>query len=341
MASFSDDEEYTIPLQDKRVFGAGIKRKRVKFVPATRDEDAGETSLITAPGRDKSAAERYLGIVLRGEDGNERESDRKQGSKSNKVRQRTSGEEHSNGGILGSLQLNPNRIPPKLPPPSKNKTVSTHSHAPPSAPPPAPNTTPAHDSELEPESDHSPDALDAPSSPPPTCPICNLPLPLSPTSSPRSHSHSHSHTHHPSRSRAALTVEHLSSTPHQASLPHHPPPSHLPRNTFSARYLEAYGFDPDARTGLGPEGREGVRDFVKVREKRDTLGVGAEGLLKGKREKVKGLGREEKGRGKGGKLDAKQARVMAERERKRGVKMGERVWGRGEEVEALLRGEGG
>ncbi|KAG7005432.1 hypothetical protein G7Y79_00019g046120 [Physcia stellaris] len=34
------EEEYTIPLQDQRVFGAGIKRKRIAFVPAATSPTA-------------------------------------------------------------------------------------------------------------------------------------------------------------------------------------------------------------------------------------------------------------------------------------------------------------
>ncbi|KAL1646937.1 hypothetical protein SLS58_003073 [Diplodia intermedia] len=33
--STSDDETYTIPIKDQRYFGAGLKRTRVKFVPAS------------------------------------------------------------------------------------------------------------------------------------------------------------------------------------------------------------------------------------------------------------------------------------------------------------------
>jgi hypothetical protein len=57
----SDDDEYEIPLQDQRVFGAGIKRKGVKFVPssssATSDIPTGNTSA-------KSISDFYLGLVL-------------------------------------------------------------------------------------------------------------------------------------------------------------------------------------------------------------------------------------------------------------------------------------
>lgn len=54
------EEEYTIPLEDQRVFGAGIKRKRVHFVPAATE------TLHLAPQlpATKNAGLRYLSIVL-------------------------------------------------------------------------------------------------------------------------------------------------------------------------------------------------------------------------------------------------------------------------------------
>ena len=57
----ADDEEYCIPLQDQRVFGAGLKRKRVQFVPA-----ASNTSPLPLPqlSATKNAGQRYLSIVL-------------------------------------------------------------------------------------------------------------------------------------------------------------------------------------------------------------------------------------------------------------------------------------
>ena len=57
----SDDEEYCIPLQDQRVFGAGLKRKRIQFVPATST-----ASTLPAPQlpATKNAGQRYLSIVL-------------------------------------------------------------------------------------------------------------------------------------------------------------------------------------------------------------------------------------------------------------------------------------
>ena len=58
-----DDDEYEIPLRDQRYFGAGLKRKRVRFVPSTEQtQPIGSASLPTTPRA--SAADRYLAIVL-------------------------------------------------------------------------------------------------------------------------------------------------------------------------------------------------------------------------------------------------------------------------------------
>ncbi|MCJ1472271.1 hypothetical protein MMC13_000918 [Lambiella insularis] len=54
------EDEYFVPLQDQRVFGAGIKRKRVNFIPAAPPPSAQPTShTIKAP------AERYLSVVFK------------------------------------------------------------------------------------------------------------------------------------------------------------------------------------------------------------------------------------------------------------------------------------
>lgn len=55
----SNEEEYFVPLEDQRVFGAGIKRKRINFVAATETAPTPPRAL-TASG----PAERYLSIVF-------------------------------------------------------------------------------------------------------------------------------------------------------------------------------------------------------------------------------------------------------------------------------------
>ncbi|KAI9649843.1 hypothetical protein NHQ30_002425 [Ciborinia camelliae] len=57
----SDEDTYEIPLQDQRVFGAGIKRKRVKFVPSTSSSTCQPTP---SPSSATSISDFYLKLVL-------------------------------------------------------------------------------------------------------------------------------------------------------------------------------------------------------------------------------------------------------------------------------------
>ncbi|KAH8808768.1 hypothetical protein F5884DRAFT_381490 [Xylogone sp. PMI_703] len=58
----SDDDTYEIPLQDQRVFGAGLKRKRINFVPSSSATELSSSSTPSSSGR--SISERYLERVL-------------------------------------------------------------------------------------------------------------------------------------------------------------------------------------------------------------------------------------------------------------------------------------
>ena len=62
MATFEDDE-YEIPLRDQRYFGAGLKRKRIQFVPSTTTTTSQSRGLPTTAS--KTVAERYLSIALK------------------------------------------------------------------------------------------------------------------------------------------------------------------------------------------------------------------------------------------------------------------------------------
>ncbi|KAI7555240.1 hypothetical protein D0869_14770 [Hortaea werneckii] len=69
----AEDDEYEIPLRDQRYFGAGIKRKRIQFVPSSSTHDHQQsTSLPTTPASSSSsAADKYLSIVLKNNPTNE------------------------------------------------------------------------------------------------------------------------------------------------------------------------------------------------------------------------------------------------------------------------------
>lgn len=66
---------------------------------------------------------------------------------------------------------------------------------------------------------------------------------------------------------------HCSSLVHQIALPHSHPPSALDRSRKGLSILQAYGWNPDERLGLGAQ-REGILHPVKAKEKRDTVGLG-------------------------------------------------------------------
>ncbi|RMY99766.1 hypothetical protein D0862_06993 [Hortaea werneckii] len=68
----AEDDEYEIPLRDQRYFGAGIKRKRIQFVPSSSTHDHQQsTSLPTTSASSSSAADKYLSIVLKNNPTNE------------------------------------------------------------------------------------------------------------------------------------------------------------------------------------------------------------------------------------------------------------------------------
>lgn len=60
---FRDDPEYAIPLQHKRPFGSGLKRKRVVFVPASSG-GLNSTAESARPAPSRSVSDLYLSLVL-------------------------------------------------------------------------------------------------------------------------------------------------------------------------------------------------------------------------------------------------------------------------------------
>ncbi|KAI9686210.1 MAG: hypothetical protein M1822_003865 [Bathelium mastoideum] len=165
----SDDEFYEIPLTDQRIFGAGLKRKRVKFVSS-------DTATSRSSARDgTSAAERYLATVL---------------------------PNHANARVAASEEA--------------SLTIGRQ-----------PSTLPA-------------------------CDICKLPI-----------------------DATCAAVPHEASLAHQVCLQHSHPPSSLDRERKGLKFLQAYGWDPDSRIGLGASGAEGMLFPLKPKEKRDTAGLAA------------------------------------------------------------------
>src|SRR5947209_3987273 len=54
------DDEYFLPLEDQRVFGAGIKRKRIAFVPSSTLESVASTPTKATT---TTSHDRYLSII--------------------------------------------------------------------------------------------------------------------------------------------------------------------------------------------------------------------------------------------------------------------------------------
>ena len=136
------------------------------------------------------------------------------------------------------------------------------------------------------------------------CPVCSLPI-------------------------TGTVAQHNVSLAHQVSLEHSHPPSALDRSRMGLRALEAHGWDPDARQGLGREG-DGVRYPIKMAAKEDTLGIGAVIPEKGKEAKPE----EPKN------LSAKEMKLQTKREKEKAERLQREIYG-SVDVERYLRGDGG
>jgi hypothetical protein len=169
------DDPAEIPLQHKRAFGSGLRRKQVVFVPASSsDPDTVEKRKPQEPS--KSISDIYLSIVLPEEAGKDASSDNEVASSSD------------------------------------------------------------------------------------VCEVCKLPL--------RAGSKVVGEEELPAR-------PHEASIAHQVCLTHSHPPSALDRSRMGLGVLQAQGWDPDARTGLGAL-NQGISFPIKPKPKHDTLGLGTE-----------------------------------------------------------------
>lgn len=181
--------------------------------------------------------------------------------------------------------------------------------------------------------DEEQNAVETQENDPEICDICNLPLKANQEED-RTHTEENGRETHIQKH----THIHEATLPHQLSLPHSHPPSSLSRSRLGLKILSAQGWDPDSRVGLGRDG-EGVRFPVKVKEKDDKLGVGVVVPKEIRNVVAAGVkGRVLGGREKGiKKLDAKEVRRKAEKDKKDGEKLREMFYGR-EDVERYLRG---
>jgi hypothetical protein len=247
----SDEDTYEIPLQDQRVFGAGIKRKRVQFVPSSSKAPSIATSSTLA----KSVSDLYLKLVLPGDS-------------------RANADEHA----------------------TSQTAVA--------------DSTASLVSERK-EADEGQ-----------VCEICNLPFSDLP---PFVSGEGLETTDTPSERPPSKPRPHEASLAHQVCLTHSHPPSHLDRNRKGLAYLSSYGWDPDARLGLGASG-QGIKFPIKTKPKDDKMGIGGAlpkpGEIK-KKEKLK-------------KLDAGKVKKLYEKDRRKTEWLREMFF-RSEDVDRYLR----
>jgi len=137
------------------------------------------------------------------------------------------------------------------------------------------------------------------------CDICKLPTCWGPE-----------HAKSAGDEKARRGSRHEASLVHQVCLAHSHPPSSLDRSRMGLSVLEAQGWDPDARQGLGVAGR-GIQFPLKAKPKDDTLGLGVmapKDLAAWKKERPQTL-------------DAGKVRKMAQEDRKRRDRLRQRLYG--------------
>lgn len=258
-SAMSDEDTYEIPLQDQRVFGAGIKRQRVRFVPSS-SSSSNEPASASTPA--KSVSDLYLSLVL------------PQATPSSEI-----------------------RAQPVLPAPSPSSLAKA------GLPTPCSMETSA----------------------PEICGICRLPLE---STDPTTTSIPKETIPECADVEVQLSLPkyrpHEASLAHQVCLQHSHPPSHLDRNRKGLAYLSAYGWDPDARRGLGAEG-QGIQFPIKTKSKDDKLGIG---VVPPKPGEIRKNERPQM-------LDAGKVRKLQERDRRKGEKLRDMFY-RSEDVERYL-----
>lgn len=125
---------------------------------------------------------------------------------------------------------------------------------------------------------------------------------------------------------------HFLSPAHQAALPRAPTPSAIDRTRMGLKYMQSYGWDVDARMGLGANG-EGMLFPLVPKEKRDKLGLGVDRKAEERRKKlVNGVGVARPGEVK---LDAGKVRKLEKGDRRKHDKLQRMFYGN-DEVEKYL-----
>ncbi|KAF2761879.1 hypothetical protein EJ05DRAFT_507495 [Pseudovirgaria hyperparasitica] len=262
----SDEEFYTIPIKDQRVFGAGIKRKRVAFVRAST-----AASTTTSPNTSNTTptlAEQYLA---------------KHAQKNTQASQLAA----AAAATADDGDDDNDNITPAQPPPL------------------------------------------------PKCEICKHPIRTHTPTSPSNGNNTHNNT------KQTVSIPHEATIPHQLALAHSHPPSSIDRTSRGLPYMQARGWDPDARQGLGATG-SGMLYPIEAVEKRNRFGIG----VRVKKKQVLAEGEDKEGKKaerererimkkKLVNLDAKQIRRLDDEERRVADRMRELFY-RDESVDKLL-----
>lgn len=125
---------------------------------------------------------------------------------------------------------------------------------------------------------------------------------------------------------------HFLSPVHQAALPRAPIPSAIDRTRMGLKYMQNYGWDVDARKGLGAEGK-GILFPLRPKEKRDKFGLGIDIKAEERRKMlVNGRAAAQPGEIK---LDAGKIQKLAKVEKKKHDKLRKMFYGN-DDVEKYL-----
>jgi hypothetical protein len=231
-------EDFEIPLEQKRAFGSGLKRKRIDFVRAS-DADLRTIPATKENENGSSVADFYLSLVL-----------------------------------------------------PEEKRAKTE---------PPPNS-------------------------PQVCAVCNLPV--TEDEALETLNEGNSTDTAGGKKKATPKQKHDASIAHQVCVTHSHPPSALDRSRMGLAYLSSYGWDPDARQGLGAA-KQGMQYPLKPNPKDDKLGLGLE-VPKHVKERVV----EKKPK----QLDAKQRKAKVEAEKKKAERLKDMFYGSDDLQRYLGRG---
>ncbi|KAK4193853.1 hypothetical protein QBC35DRAFT_480440 [Podospora australis] len=283
-----EDFEDDIPLHHRRPFGAGLYKQRIAFLPASSSSHLPSEKPPSAPKVDE--ADLYLSILGKNKKPSSPSSSRsgRPAPPKTNAASATPREDSTAGTHKQQLGGEPGSIIKQEP--LEHEIVNLPQYP----------TTAGGGVNVKTE-DNTEES-------PRLCLECNLPLPSPLTS---------------------LSLQtHETSLPHQLSLPHSHPPSHLDRTRMGLTYLTQYGWDPDSRKGLGAS-QQGLTVPIKPKPKDNRLGIGIEipkGLPPPKpREKL---------------LDAKKVRKMAADEKRKGERLREELFGDGKIEKYLGKGAG-